>query len=371
MNGELTKVPMLDLSLQSAQVAQAVQVGFERVIATSAFIQGPDVAEFEREFAAYCGTGHVIGVGNGTDALELALRAAGVGPGAEVIVPANSFVATAEAVLRAGATPVFADCDANFLLDPASVAEQLTARTRAIAAVHLYGQAAPVETLRAIASGDVVILEDAAQAQGATRRGVRAGALGDVAGTSFYPGKNLGAFGDAGAVMTSSGEVANRVRALANHGGLRKYEHTVAGTNSRLDTLQAVVLRAKLAFLDAWNAERRRLAARYDALLAGEERVATPGTAEHNEHVFHQYVVRVPERDRLVHELNALGIGVGVHYPAPIHRLPAFSAFAPRDGALPVAEATAPQLMSLPIFPGLSERQQDAVVAGLLSALRR
>ncbi|SDS07232.1 DegT/DnrJ/EryC1/StrS family aminotransferase [Microterricola viridarii] len=370
MNGELTRVPMLDLAWQSAQIAQAVQTGFERVIAASAFIQGPDVAEFEREFAEYCGTGHVIGVANGTDALELALRAAGVGGGDEVIVPANSFVATAEAVLRAGARPVFADCDDNYLLDPASVAGALNPRTRAIAAVHLYGQAAPVEQLRALVGDDVVLLEDAAQAQGATRLGRRAGALGDVAGTSFYPGKNLGAYGDAGAVMTASDEVAGRVRALANHGGLRKYEHTLPGTNSRLDTLQAVVLRAKLALLDGWNADRRRLAARYDELLAAAERVRTPGTAEGNVHVFHQYVVRVPERDRVVAELNALGIGVGVHYPLPIHQLPAFSAFAPRPGAVPSAEAGAPELMSLPIYPGLSEQQQDAVVDGLLSVLR-
>jgi dTDP-4-amino-4,6-dideoxygalactose transaminase len=362
------RVPMLDLAYQSAQIADAVQNGFARVIAASAYIQGPDVAEFEREFADYCGTTHVVGVGNGTDALELGLRAAGVGAGDEVIVPANSFVATAEAVVRAGARPVFADCDLNYLLDPDSVAERLTPRTRAVAAVHLYGQVAPVEQLRNVVGDDVLILEDAAQSQGASRHGRRAGSLGDVAGTSFYPGKNLGAYGDAGAVLTSSDAVASRVRALANHGGALKYEHLVIGTNSRLDTLQAVVLRAKLALLDEWNDQRRRLARRYDELLRASldaEQVATPGTMAGNEHVFHQYVVMVPERDRLVRELNAAGIGVGVHYPTPIHLLPAFTDLAPAQGAFPVAETTAPRLMSLPIYPGLSESQQDLVVEEL------
>lgn len=363
------RVPMLDLGWQSAQIADAVQAGFARVIAASAFVQGPDVADFEREFARYCGARQVIGVANGTDALELALRAAGIGPGDEVIVPTNSFVATAEAVLRAGAHPVFVDCDENYLLAVGSVAEHLSPRTKGIAAVHLYGQTAPVEELRALAAEDVVLLEDAAQAQGALRNGQRAGSLGDVAGTSFYPGKNLGAYGDAGAVITSSEEIAARVRALANHGGVRKYEHLVVGTNSRLDTLQAVVLRAKLALLDEWNAERNAIAARYDALLGSLNQVRTPGTAAGNVHVWHQYVVRVPQRDRVVAELNARGIGVGVHYPTPIHLLPAFSEFAPPGGALPVAEAMAAELMSLPIYPGLSEQQQDAVVDGLVAVL--
>lgn len=371
---EQHRVPMLDLAIQSAQISAAVQSGFERVIAASAYVQGPDVAEFEREFADYCGAAHAIGVGNGTDALELALRASGIGVGDEVIVPTNSFVATAEAVVRAGACPVFADCDLNYLLDPASVAEHVSARTRAIAAVHLYGQTAPVEELRAVVGADVIIVEDAAQSQGARRFGRRAGSLGDIAGTSFYPGKNLGAYGDAGAVITSSDEVASRVRALANHGGLRKYEHLVVGTNSRLDTLQAVVLRAKLALLDEWNDERRRLAARYDAMLHAlddADLVHRPGIAVGNEHVFHQYVVRVPDRDRMVRALNAAGIGVGVHYPTPIHQLPAFAEWAAPRGAYSVAESTAPQLMSLPIYPGLTALQQDIVVDGIRSLLVR
>jgi dTDP-4-amino-4,6-dideoxygalactose transaminase len=363
------RVPMLDLGYQRDLIADLVAEGFERVLATTAFIQGPDVARFESEFAEYCGVAHVVGVGNGTDALELALRAAGIGRGDEVIVPANTFVATAEAVVRAGADVIFADCDENYLIDPASVADRMTPRTRAVAAVHLYGQTAPVEKLRDVVGPDTVILEDAAQAQGATRYGRRAGSLGDVAGTSFYPGKNLGAYGDGGAVITSSDEIAERVRALSNHGGIRKYEHLVVGTNSRLDTLQAVVLSAKLSYLDSWNAERRDRAQAYGELLAGEERVALPGVAGGNEHVYHQYIVRVSDRDRVVAQMNQAGIGVGVHYPLPVHQLPAFADVSPASGALPVAEAGAAEILSLPIYPGLTREQQEFVVEVLASCL--
>ncbi len=363
------RVPMLDLGYQHDLIAETVAEGFQRVMAATAFIHGPDVARFEREFADYCGVDHVVGVGNGTDALELALRAAGIGRGDEVIVPANTFVATAEAVLRAGAEVVFADCDANYLIDPASLADHVTSRTRAVAAVHLYGQAAPVEVLREIVGPETVILEDAAQAQGAMRHGRRAGSLGDVAGTSFYPGKNLGAYGDGGAVITSSADIAQRVRALANHGGIAKYEHFVVGTNSRLDTLQAVVLSAKLAFLEEWNAERRDRAETYAELLGSDERVTLPAVAAGNEHVYHQYVVRVSDRDRIVAEMNAAGIGVGIHYPLPVHLLPAFAGIGATAGAYPVAEASASEILSLPIYPGLTREQQERVAEVLSSCL--
>lgn len=363
----LPAVPMLDLGIQHRQIADRVREGFERVLASSGFIQGPEVALFEREFAAFCDVDHVIGVGNGTDALELALRASGVGPGDEVIVPANTFVATAEAVVRAGATVRLVDCDANFLLDPALLAGVVTSRTRAVMAVHLYGQTAPVDGIRAAVGADVVVVEDAAQSQGARYHDRRAGSLGDVAGTSFYPGKNLGAYGDAGAVMTSSAGIAQRVRMLANHGGQAKYEHIVVGTNSRLDSLQAVVLSAKLALLDEWNAQRRALAARYDLLLSDMDGVVPPRTAAGNEHVFHQYVLRVPERDRLLAELNAAGIGAGIHYPRPVHMLPAFASSDWPAGAFPVAEQLAGEILSLPIYPGLTEAQQDRVVSVLRS----
>jgi dTDP-4-amino-4,6-dideoxygalactose transaminase len=363
------RIPMLDLAYQHARIADTVRAGFERVMATTAFIQGPDVARFEAEFADYCGAAHVIGVGNGTDALELSLRAAGVGPGDEVIVPANTFVATAEAVVRAGADLVLVDCDSRFLIDPERVAEAVTPRTRAVAAVHLYGQTAPVEVLRGIVGPETVILEDAAQAQGATRRGRRAGSLGDIAGTSFYPGKNLGAYGDAGAVITSSDELALAVRRLANHGGTERYQHLVVGTNSRLDTLQAVVLSAKLELLDEWNQERRVVADRYRSLLGDDERVALPGVLPGNEHVYHQFVVRVPDRDRVVAELNGQGIGVGIHYPLPVNALPAFAGTSAATGSFPIADTTAAELLSLPIYPGLTEDQQSRVAEALLSCL--
>ena len=363
----LPAVPMLDLGAQHRQIADRVREGFERVIASNGFIQGPEVARFESEFAAFCDVDHVIGVGNGTDALELALRAAGIGPGDEVIVPANTFVATAEAVVRAGATVCLVDCDTNFLLDPALLSGVLTPRTRAVMAGHLYGQTAPGDDIRAAVGGDLVIVEDAAQSQGARYHGRRAGSLGDVAGTSFYPGKNLGAYGDAGAVITPSAGIAARVRLLANHGGQAKYEHLVVGTNSRLDSLQAVVLSAKLALLDEWNAQRRDLAARYDAMLSDLDEVVSPRTAAGNEHVFHQYVLRLPDRDRVLAELNAAGIGAGIHYPHPVHRLPAFESRRWPVGAFPVSERLAGEILSLPIYPGLTEAQQDRVVSVLRS----
>jgi dTDP-4-amino-4,6-dideoxygalactose transaminase len=365
----MTVVPMLNLSLQHAQVADEIRVGFDRVLSATSFIQGPDVAAFESEFADYCGIEHVVGVANGTDAIELALRAVGIRPGDEVIVPANTFVATAEAVVRAGAIVVFADCDENYLLDPFSLREQITPKTKAVVAVHLYGQTADVDAIRAAVGDGIVMVEDAAQAQGARYRGRRAGSLGDVGGTSFYPGKNLGAYGDAGAVLTNSEEFAQHARAIGSHGGLHKYEHLVVGTNSRLDTLQAVVLSAKLKHLDAWNDERRTIAARYSALLRDVAGVITPVTLPGNEHVFHQYIVRVTERDRIVAEMNATAVGAGIHYPLPVHLVPAFASERFPNGSFPIAESTAAQILSLPIYPGLTVEQQDRVVEVLLSCL--
>ncbi len=364
-------VPLLDLALQHAEIAEEVRAGFERVLASGSYILGPEVERFEREFALYCGVGHVLGVGNGTDALELSLRAAGVGPGDEVIVPANTFVATAEAVLRAGAELRLVDCDENHLIDPIAAADAVTRRTRAIVGVHLYGQAAPMEELRAAVGPEVVLVEDAAQAQGARRFGVRAGALGDVAGTSFYPGKNLGAYGDGGAVITASAHIAERVRALRNHGGVRRYEHEYVGTNSRLDGLQGVVLSAKLARLDGWNEQRRAAARFYDEALAGDDGVIVPRTVAGNEHVHHLYVVRVPRRNEVAERLAAHGIGASIHYPLPVHRQPAFAFLGHADGAFPVAERLAGEILSLPIYPGITTDQQERVAAELGRAVVR
>jgi dTDP-4-amino-4,6-dideoxygalactose transaminase len=309
-------------------------------------------------------------VANGTDALELALRAVGVGPGTEVILPANTFIATAEAVARAGGKVVLVDCDpATYLIDVEAALAAVTPATRAIVPVHLYGQLAPVEQLRAGLTGrdDVAIVEDAAQSQGATRHGHGSGVDG-IAATSFYPGKNLGAYGDAGAVVTGSQEWATTVRTLGSHGGLTKYQHDLIGVNSRLDGLQAVVLRAKLLRLADWNARRRAAAARYDELLAGLD-VVRPVTLEGNEHVWHIYCIRVAggRRDAVVAQLNAAGIGAAIHYPVPVHRTGAFAAL---GGSFPNAEAAAPEIMSLPIYPQITPDQQARVAEELAAALR-
>jgi dTDP-4-amino-4,6-dideoxygalactose transaminase len=364
-----THVPLVDLALQHERVELEVRSGFDRVLKNTSFVLGPEVAEFERSFAEYCEVAEVVGVANGTDALEIALEVVGIGRGDEVVVPANTFVATAEAVARSGATLVLADCDQHFLIDVDEVAARCSDRTKAVVAVHLYGQTAAVDDLRAVVGDGVVVLEDAAQAQGATRHGVRAGGLGDVAATSFYPGKNLGAYGDAGALMTRSGTIANAARRLRNHGGAVKYEHVDVGRNSRLDALQAVVLSAKLRVLDAWNQERRAAAALYEDLLADEPRVVLPSTLPGNQHVFHLYVVRVPERDRVLAAMNADGIGAGVHYPHPVHLVPAFARAGQGRGSFPVAEQAAEEILSLPIYPGITPDQQEAVVASLVGAL--
>ena len=363
-------VPMLDLAYQHRIVESEILAGFERVITASSYVLGPEVSAFETEYAAFSGVEHVIGVANGTDAIELALRAAGVGPGDDVVIPANTFVATAEAVLRAGASLVLADCDDNYLLDPSHLSGRVTAATRAVIAVHLYGQTADMDAIRSAIDPGILLVEDAAQSQGARYHGQRSGSLGDVAGTSFYPGKNLGAYGDGGAVSTSSDRIAQRVRQLRNHGGEHKYEHVEVGTNSRLDSLQAVVLSAKLRRLDEWNAERRRLAGRYSDLLRDVDGVVTPVVAPGNEHVFHQFVVRVADRDRVVAELVVAGIGAGIHYPTPVHLTPAFACLGIGHGTFPRAEQFAGQILSLPIYPGLTEVQQDHVIATLTRAVR-
>lgn len=365
-------VPLLDLAGDHAEVADEIAAGWADVLASTAFVGGAPVAAFEDEYARWAGIAHCVGVGNGTDALELALRALGIGRGHECILPTNTFIATAEAVARAGAVPVLVDCRPDTaLIDVDAVAAAVTARTRAVLPVHLYGQTAPVEQLRAVLPDRVAIVEDAAQAQGAQRHGRPAGSLGDIAGTSFYPGKNLGAYGDAGAVLTERDDLADAVRLLREHGSPRKYEHTVLGFNSRLDGMQAVVLSAKLRHLDAWNAARRAAAALYDELLADVERVGTPVVADGNVPVWHLYVVRVPDRPRVLDTLHAAGIGAAIHYPVPVHLTGAFGHLAGGAGAFPVAEELAGEIISLPMFPGITAAQQERVVAVLASAAHR
>lgn len=368
----MSNIPLVDLAAQHAVVAEEVRAGWEAVLAKTAFIGGPQVTAFEEEYAAFTGAAQCVGVANGTDAIEIALRSLGVGAGDECILPANTFVATAEAVARAGAVPVLVDCadDDTYLVDASAVAAAVTPRTRAIVPVHLYGQAAPVELLKPIAEkAGAWIVEDAAQSQGARRNGAGAGTLGDAAATSFYPGKNLGAYGDAGAVLTGTPEVAALARTIRDHGSPRKYEHEVFGFNSRLDSLQAVVLSAKLRRLADWNEARRRAAARYNHLLAPYKDVILPRTLEGNLHVWHLYVVRVPDRDRVLKELHAAGIGAGIHYPVPVHLTNAFSHLGYERGAFPVTERVAAEILSLPLFAEITEEQQERVVSVLATAL--
>jgi dTDP-4-amino-4,6-dideoxygalactose transaminase len=364
-------IPLVDLSVQHAQIAEEVEDGFADVLRAGDFIGGKAVSAFEEEYAEFAGVRSCIGMANGTDALEMALRAVGVGAGDEVILPANTFIATAEAVVRAGARPVLVDVDDDALLiDPARVAAAVTDRTRAVIPVDLYGQIAPFEQLPPrLGEGAIAVIEDGAQSQGATRFGRSAGTFGTLAATSFYPGKNLGAYGDAGAVTTDDEALAAQVRLLGAHGSPSKYQHTRIGFNSRLDTLQAVVLRAKLRRLRAWNDERRAAARRYDELLDDLVHVRRPVTLPGNEHVWHLYVVRVPDRDELLQQLHADGIGAGVHYPTPVHLTPAMAGLGYGPGSFPVSERAANEILSLPLFPGITPAQQERVANVVRTAL--
>jgi dTDP-4-amino-4,6-dideoxygalactose transaminase len=364
-------VPLVDLAAQQADVHEEVMAELASVLASASFIGGPAVADFETAYASFVGARHCVGVANGTDALELALRAGGVRPGGEVILPANTFIATAEAVSRIGAVPVPVDVDPTYLLiAPDAVAAAVTGRTQAIVPVHLFGQTAFVEQLIPIAeSCGAVIIEDAAQSQGATRFGRAAGTWGLAAGTSFYPGKNLGAAGDAGGVLTNDSAVAKQVRTLASHGSAEKYRHDVVGVNSRLDTVQAVVLKAKLARLQSWNALRRAAAERYSELLADVPGVVVPQEAPGNSDVWHLYVVRVPQRDAALAALLEAGIQAGIHYPVPVHLSGAYASAGYGPGSFPVAEEAAGQILSLPLFPHITLTQQERVTGVLSAAL--
>ncbi len=353
-----SSVPFLDLGTTTSVVATEVRVGWEKVIASNRFVGGEEVAAFEQEWAAYCGTEHAMGVGNGTDALVLALRALDLGLGDEVIIPANTFVATAEAVVLVGATPRFVDVSLETgLMGADEVEAAISERTRAIIAVHLFGQLTDMEALgRCATRHGLVLIEDAAQAHGATWRGIRAGSFGAVGCFSFYPGKNLGAFGDAGAVVTSDLGIAERIRSMRDHGRPggsedRHYNHVRIGTNSRLDTVQAVTLSAKLRHLDQWNEDRRRLARLYATELPPT--VVPLGQLPHCRGAHHLMVVRVPQRDRVRAELAALGIGTGIHYPTPCHQLEPYRHWSP--GELPNVERLSGQIVSLPMYPRLPD----------------
>ncbi len=375
MPNDIDHVAFVDLAAQHREIAAEVQAGFDQVLSATAFVGGPAVAQFEEEFARYCDARHCIAVANGTDAIEMALRAAGIGPGDEVIAPANTFIATIGAIHRAGARPVLVDCDPEFLLiDNKQIPAAVTSRTRAVIGVDLYGQRAALEDVAgALAAGpsdpDILVFEDAAQSQGATRHGEPIGRGALAAATSFYPGKNLGAYGDGGAILTDDDDLAATARAIGNHGGVRKYEHGVPGFNSRLDTLQAVVLSAKLARLDGWNTARRAAADRYRTLLADQPGIGLVPTAAGNEHVWHLFVIRVADRDRVLATLTENGIGAGIHYAAPVHLTGAFGRLADGPGSFPNAEAASREMISLPMHPHLTAADQERVAEVLLGAL--
>jgi len=364
-------IPLVDLAAQHAEIADDLMPELNRVLSTASFVGGPDVAAFEAEYSEFCGVRHCVGLANGTDAVELALRAMGVGLGDEVVIPANTFIATAEAVVRTGGRPVLADVDPDtLLLSAEQAARAVTSRTKAIVPVHLFGQIADMGSLAEVAAdAGVAIVEDGAQSQGAMQQGRRSGSFGAVAATSFYPGKNLGAAGDAGAVTTNDPELATAVRLLGNHGSRVKYLHEGIGFNSRLDTLQAVVLRHKLRRLETWNARRRVLAARYSELLADRGEVVLPVTRAGNEHVWHLYVVQVERRTQVLQHLHEAGIGAGIHYPDPVHLTPAFRFLGHGPGDFPVSEHAAARILSLPLYPHLSDDQQDRVIQELTRAV--
>ena len=352
------RIPLVELAGQYRMLRDEILPAMDGVMSEAQFILGEEVTRFEEEFAAFCGARHCVGVASGLDALQLALRAAGIGPGDEVITAANTFIASALAVTHAGATPVLADVRADdFNLDPEAVERAITPRTRAILPVHLYGQPARMDEITNIARRHGLrVIEDACQAHGARYGAQRAGALGDAGCFSFYPGKNLGAYGDGGAVVTDDPRIAERLRLDRNYGSRVKYVHDSAGHNSRLDTLQAAVLRIKLRRLDGWNARRRELAALYRERLA-DAGVLLPAEMRGVEHVWHLFVIRHPERDRLLTDLHARGIGAGVHYPIPIHRQAPYAGIRTVPDGAPVSTRLAGEILSLPLYPEMTDAQ--------------
>jgi dTDP-4-amino-4,6-dideoxygalactose transaminase len=364
-------IPFIDLRPQNDALRGEIEAALSRVLDSGAFTLGPEVAAFESEFAAWCGVPHAVAMNSGTAALQLALLAAGVGPGDEVVTTPFTFIATACAIRYVGATPVFADIDfATRNLDPEAAARAVTARTRAILPVHLYGQTADMDPIRALAERrGLVVIEDAAQAHGATYRGVAAGGLGALGCFSFYPTKNLGALGEGGLVTTRDAKLDEMLRLLREWGSREKYQHDFVAYNARMDAFQGALLRVKLRHLDAWNEERRAIAARYAELLPGiglEPPLEAPG----RRHVWHVYAVRVPERERVAAALREAGIGTAVVYPRPLHLQPAFADLGLGEGSFPNAERAARELLGLPMYPGLPKDAPERVVSALAKALR-
>jgi len=366
------KVPFVDLKAQYASIKDEIDSAMLKVAGETAFVSGRYATAFENEFANYIGSAHCVAVGNGTDALEIALQAIGVERGDEVIVPANTFIATAEGVSNIGATPVFVDIDAEtYNIDPAKIEEKITPKTKAIIPVHLYGLPAAMDAVMSIARRhNLKVLEDCAQAHGATYKGQRVGTFGDVATFSFYPSKNLGAFGDAGAILTNNSETADRARLIANHGQISKNRHTIIGRNSRMDGIQAAVLSVKLRHLDGWLEGRRNNAAAYNETLNGAG-VLTPTEPAESKHVYHLYVVQVDDRDALMVKLNDAGIECGMHYPTALPFMEAYAHLGHTPDEFPVAHSQMGRLLSLPMYAELTREMIEYVCNTLKTSLSR
>jgi dTDP-4-amino-4,6-dideoxygalactose transaminase len=361
------KVPYLDLKAQYESIRGEIADAIQQVLDRTAFAGGPFVAQFEKEFAVFCGTRFSTGVGSGTDALWMALLALGVGPGDEVITVPDTFIATAEAISWCGAKPVFVDVDpVTYNMDPSKIEAAVTPKTRAIIPVHLFGQMADMGPIMEIArKRKLLVVEDASQAHGAEYKGRKAGSIGDAGCFSFYPGKNLGAYGEAGAVVTNDAALDGKIRMLRDHGQAKKYHHAMVGWNARMDGIQGAVLSVKLRHLPAWNEGRRRNAGIYDELLGAMAGVVAPKEAACGKHVYHIYAIRVPQRDRVIDSLAEKEIYCGIHYPIPVHLLDAYKSLNLGVGSFPVAEKSAAEFVSLPMFPELTPEQIQYVAEGL------
>ena len=373
MKGEWkVKVPFVDLKAQYESMREEIMQAIVNVVEDTAFVGGKYVQRFEEEFAAYCNRKYAVGVNSGTSALQLALIALGVGRGDEVITAANTFIATTEAISHAGASVRLVDIDPeSYTIDPSKIEEAITERTKVIIPVHLYGQPADMDPILKIAAKHgLKVLEDAAQAHGAEYKGRKVGSLGDAAAFSFYPAKNLGAYGDAGIVVTDDKDVADTIRLYSNHGRRSANDHAVEGFNERLDGIQASILSAKLKQLDRWNQMRREAARRYDELLK-DLPVKAPREMPYAKHIYHLYVIRIAERDRIKEILASKSVGCGLHYPTPIHLLDAYKYLGKQRGSYPVTEEVAAQILSLPMYPEIAEEQQKYVVDCIAEALEK
>lgn len=361
-------IPVMDIKGQTRALKAQLLEKFASALDNTAFCLGPEVEAFEQEFAAYCGAGHGIGMNSGTSALHLALLALGLKPGDEVITTPYTFVATAWAITYCGAKPVFVDIDpATFLIDPKAVSKALTAKTKALLPVHIYGQPADLDPLRDIAKAKgLPLVEDCAQAHGATYKGRRVGSFGEIACFSFYPSKNLGACGEGGMALTSDAALAAKLRALREHGSVKRYYHDTVGFNYRMEGLQGAALRVKLPQLDKWNARRQALAAKYHSQLESAAAILRPQLGPERTHVYHLYVIRHPRRDELADFLKARGIGTGMHYPVPVHLQKAYAHLKLKAGSLPHSEQAAKECLSLPMFPELSDEQVKTVCKAVL-----